>query len=61
MSLTLYDTLVFPLIRGLTNMADFLKKGEDWAKENGLPESKLTEAQLNPDSPCTFFITDNLN
>lgn len=37
------------LTRALTNMKSFLKKGEDWAKENNVPVQKLLDGKLAED------------
>lgn len=49
MSVSMYRISVPVFVRGLKALSGVLKKGEEHAKEQGLPPSELIEARLAPD------------
>ena len=49
MSTSLYDLTVPVLVRALRNLSAILKKGEAYAKDQGLDPKDLIEARLFPD------------
>jgi hypothetical protein len=57
MAVPLYDAYVPMFLRGLNNLEHILKKGEDYTKEKGIPESEVLNWRLAPDMlPLTFQI-----
>jgi hypothetical protein len=53
--MALYDLSIPMFQRSLENMAAFLKKGEDWAKENGKSSDDLINSKLAPDMKVLAF------
>lgn len=49
MSLTLYDISVPVFLRGFSNLAEILKKGEAFADEKGVAHQELLQARLYED------------
>lgn len=47
--LSFYDFTIPPFLRQLDNLTAFLKKGQEWAKENNVPEEQLLSTRLYPD------------
>jgi hypothetical protein len=47
--MSLYEISVPVLLRGLANLASILRKGEAYAKEQGVDPQKLLQATLAPD------------
>lgn len=45
----IYDLTIPTYVRALQQLSAVLKKGEDWADENGVAHEKLLQAQLAPD------------
>jgi uncharacterized protein len=59
---SLYDISAPAFIRGLTSLSHILTVGEQYAKDNKLPESDLTEGRLVADQlPLTFQIQSASN
>jgi hypothetical protein len=54
-TMALYDISVPMFLRSLENLATFLKKGEDWAKENGKTSEDLINHKLAPDMKALAF------
>ncbi|WPH00503.1 Hypothetical protein R9X50_00333200 [Acrodontium crateriforme] len=56
-SVSLYDFTVPVAIKQLESLRAVLKKAEQWCKDNGKPESTITEGRLAPDMlPLTFQV-----
>lgn len=55
MPLSFYEISIAVFIRGLTNLSAFLKKGEAYADEKGIPHSKLLEARLTDDMAALIY------
>jgi uncharacterized protein len=55
MPVSLYEISIPVFIRGLTNLAAILKKGEAYADEKGIPHSKLLETKLVDDMANLVF------
>lgn len=49
MTLSLYDTTIPALVRGLDNLSAQIDKSLVWAKEQGIAEQHLLDARLAPD------------
>ncbi|KAK9371439.1 uncharacterized protein V1513DRAFT_455759 [Lipomyces chichibuensis] len=57
MSAPLYDFSIPLFIRGLNTLSHIIKKGEEYANENGTPLSELVEWRLAPDmKPLSFQV-----
>ncbi len=48
-ALSMYQASIPVLVRTLENLSTFLKKAEDYAKTNNIPEAALTEGKLFED------------
>ena len=55
MPVSLYDLSIPVFIRGLNNLAAFLKKAEDYANEKQIPHSELLDARLVDDMAALPF------
>lgn len=55
MPVSLYDLSIPVFIRGLNNLAAFLKKAEDYANEKQIPHSELLNARLVDDMAALPF------
>ncbi|OCK98797.1 uncharacterized protein K441DRAFT_654169 [Cenococcum geophilum 1.58] len=55
MPVSLYDLSIPVFIRGLSNLAAFLKKAEDYANEKQIPHSELLNARLVDDMAALPF------
>jgi uncharacterized protein len=55
MPLSLYDVSIPLFIRNLKNLTAILQKGQEFAKEKGVPESQLLETRLAPDMAALPF------
>ena len=55
MPVSLYDVSIPVFIRGLNNLAAFLKKAEDYANEKQIPHSELLNAKLIDDMAALPF------
>lgn len=49
MSLSLYDITIPAFVRALKNLSNNLKRGQEYAAQNGLDERELLDARLYPD------------